>query len=42
MNKETVDLLGLPEVPVTEQATAALQLMKTRADSADALQNLPP
>ena len=38
MNKEQLTLLGLPEGASDEQATAALQLMKTRADSADALQ----
>ncbi|WP_304382063.1 hypothetical protein [Paramuribaculum intestinale] len=37
MNKEQLTLLGLPEDASDEQATAALQLMKTKADSADAL-----
>ena len=38
MNKEQLMLLGLPEGASDEQATAALQLMKTRADSAETLQ----
>lgn len=38
MNKEQLTLLGLPEGASDEQATAALQLMKTKADNADALQ----
>ncbi len=38
MNKEQLALLGLPEGASDEQATAALQLMKGRADSAEALQ----
>lgn len=37
MNKEQLTLLGLPEGASEEQATAALQLMKTKADSAEAL-----
>lgn len=37
MNKEQLTLLGLPEGASDEQATAALQLMKTKADNADAL-----
>ncbi|MDE6346809.1 MAG: phage protease [Muribaculaceae bacterium] len=38
MNKEQLTLLGLPEGASDEQATAALQLMKTKADSAETLQ----
>ena len=38
MNKEQLMLLGLPEGASDEQATAALQLMKTKADSAETLQ----
>lgn len=38
MNKEQLTLLGLPEGASDEQATAALQLMKTRADRAESLQ----
>lgn len=38
MNKEQLTLLGLPEGASEEQVTAALQLMKTKADNADALQ----
>ena len=38
MNKEQLMLLGLPEGASDAQATAALQLMKTRADSAETLQ----
>lgn len=38
MNKEQLTLLGLPEGASDEQATAALQLMKTKADSADSMQ----
>lgn len=38
MNKEQLTLLGLPEGASEEQATAALQLMKTKADNAEALQ----
>ena len=38
MNKEQLMLLGLPEGASEEQATAALQLMKTRADSAETMQ----
>lgn len=38
MNKEQLMLLGLPEGASDEQATAALQLMKTRADRAESLQ----
>ena len=38
MNKEQLTLLGLPEGASDAQATAALQLMKTRADSAETLQ----
>lgn len=34
MNKEQLELLGLPETATDEQATAALTLMKQRADSA--------
>ncbi len=37
MNKEQLTLLGLPDGASDEQATAALQLMKTKADSAAAL-----
>lgn len=37
MNKEQLTILGLPEGASDEQATAALQLMKTKADNADAL-----
>ncbi|MBD5240590.1 MAG: hypothetical protein HDS59_00680 [Barnesiella sp.] len=38
MNKDQLILLGLPEDASDEQATAALQLMKTKADSAETLQ----
>ena len=38
MNKEQLMLLGLPEGASDEQATAALRLMKTKADSAETLQ----
>ena len=38
MNKEQLMLLGLPEGASDEQATAALQLMKTKADNAETLQ----
>ncbi|MBD5194602.1 MAG: hypothetical protein HDS16_01165 [Bacteroides sp.] len=38
MNKEQLMLLGLPEGASDEQATAALQLMKTKADNAEMLQ----
>jgi len=38
MNKEQLQLLGLPEGATDEQITAALNLMKTKADSADSLQ----
>ena len=38
MNKDQLILLGLPEDASEEQATAALQLMKTKADSAETLQ----
>lgn len=38
MNKEQLTLLGLSEGASDEQATAALQLMKTKADSAATLQ----
>ena len=38
MNKEQLMLLGLPEGASDEQATAALQLMKTKADTAETLQ----
>lgn len=38
MNKEQLTLLGLPDGASDEQATAALQLMKTRADRAESLQ----
>lgn len=38
MNKEQLTLLGLPEGASEEQATAALHLMKTKADNAEALQ----
>lgn len=38
MNKEQLILLGLPEGASDEQATAALQLMKMRADKVEALQ----
>lgn len=38
MNKEQLQLLGLPEGATDEQITAALNLMKTKADSAEALQ----
>ncbi len=38
MNKEQLTLLGLPEGASDEQATAALQLMKAKADSAETLQ----
>ena len=34
MNKEQLELLGLPETATDEQATAALTLMKQRADNA--------
>ena len=38
MNKDQLILLGLPEDASDEQVTAALQLMKTKADSAETLQ----
>lgn len=38
MIKEQLQMLGLPETATEEQATAALQLMKQKADNADALQ----
>ena len=38
MNKEQLTLLGLPDGASDEQATAALQLMKMRADKVEALQ----
>ena len=38
MNKDQLLLLGLPEGASEEQATAALQLMKAKADSAETLQ----
>lgn len=38
MNKEQLMLLGLPEGASDAQVTAALQLMKTKADSAETLQ----
>ena len=38
MNKDQLMLLGLPDGATEEQATAALQLMKTKADSAETLQ----
>ncbi len=38
MNKEQLQLLGLPEGATDEQITAALNPMKTKADSADSLQ----
>ena len=38
MNKDQLILLGLPEDANDEQVTAALQLMKTKADSAETLQ----
>ena len=38
MNKDQLILLGLPEDASDEQITAALQLMKTKADSAETLQ----
>lgn len=38
MNKEQLTLLGLPEEASEEQVTAALRLMKAKADSAEALQ----
>ena len=38
MNKEQLTLLGLPEGTSDEQATAALKLMKTKADNAETLQ----
>ena len=38
MNKEQLTLLGLPDGASDEQATTALQLMKTRADRAESLQ----
>lgn len=38
MTKEQLALLGLAETATDEQATAALQLMKQRADNADSLQ----
>lgn len=38
MTKEQLTLLGLPEGASDEQITAALNLMKTKADSADTLQ----
>lgn len=38
MDKEQLTLLGLPEGASNEQVTAALRLMKTKADSADTLQ----
>ena len=37
MTKEQLQLLGLPEGATDEQATAALGLLKTKADNADAL-----
>ena len=37
MNKDQLILLGLPEDASDEQVTAALQLMKTKADSAETL-----
>lgn len=38
MTKEQLQLLGLPEDATDERITAALTLMKTKADSAEALQ----
>lgn len=38
MTKEQLQLLGLPEGASDEQISAALQLMKTKADSAESLQ----
>ena len=38
MIKEQLQMLGLPETATEEQATAALALMKQRADGAEALQ----
>ncbi len=38
MTKEQLQLLGLPEGASDEQVTAALNLMKTKADSAETLQ----
>ncbi len=38
MNKEQLTLLGLQEGASDDQVTAALQLMKTKADSADSMQ----
>lgn len=38
MNKDQLMLLGLPDGATEEQVTAALQLMKTKADSAETLQ----
>lgn len=38
MNAEQLQLLGLPEGATDEQITAALNLMKTRADSVETLQ----
>lgn len=37
MNKEQLQLLGLPEGASDEQATAALKLMKAKADSSDSM-----
>lgn len=37
MNQEQLTLLGLPETATEEQATAALKLMKERADSAESI-----
>lgn len=38
MNKEQLTLLGLPENATEEQATAALALMKQRADNAESIE----
>ena len=38
MTKEQLALLGLPETATEEQATAALNLMKGRADNAEQIQ----
>ena len=38
MNKEQLTLLGLPETATDEQATAALELIKRRADNAETIE----